>query len=169
MSRPRTPTSAREEEFRSAVEPLSTRKAAAYALAAGVLLTLVAGVSTLAAEERTSLLLLPIASGTPGQEWSAKALGGILEDGFGSLPSVRLVAGTAREVALRELSAGAALPPEAFRDICRRAGADLALLGGSTLVAGSLSLEIRIFDVRDCERLVSSRLTSRGPDSRLPS
>ena len=157
MPRPRTSTYAREEEFCGEIAPLRAFKAVACALATGVLLTLVAGVSTLAAEERTSLLLLPIASGTPGQEWSAKALGGMLEDGFGSLRSVRLVAGTAREVALRELSADAAMMPEAFRDICRRAGADLAILGGSTLVAGRLALEIRIFDIAAARELESFR------------
>ncbi len=100
-----------------------------------------------AAEDRKTLLLLPVASGTPGQELSAKALGGILEDGFGSLRSVRLVMGTAREIALRELSASASITPEGFREICRRAGADFAVLGGSTLVEGRLALEIRLFDV----------------------
>ena len=138
MPRPRTPTCAR-------------------AVVLAVFCSLIVGVSTLAAADRTSLLLLPIASGTPGQEWSAKALGGILEDGFGSLRSVRLVAGTAREIALRELSVGATVLPEAFRDICRRAGADLAVLGGSTLVSGLLALEIRIFDVGAARELPSFR------------
>ena len=110
-----------------------------------------------AAEDRKALLLLPVASGTPGQEWSAKALGGILDDGFGSLRSVRLVAGTAREVALRELSASATVTPEAFREICRRAGADLAVLGGSTLVEGRLALEIRSFDVGAARELLTFR------------
>ena len=157
MPRPRTPTRERTEEFSREIGPLRSFKALACALALGVLWPLVAGVSSLAAEDRTSLLLLPIASGTPGQEWSAKALGGILEDGFGSLRSVRLVAGTAREAALRELSADATVTPEAFRDICRRAGADLAVLGGSTLVAGRLDLEIRIFDVGAARELPSFR------------
>ncbi len=157
MSRPRTPTCACAEEFSRAIEPLRACTSAARALALGVLWFLVAAVSPVAAaEERTSLLLLPIASGTPGQEWSAKALGGILEDGFGSLSSVRLVAGTAREAALRELAA-AAVTPEAFLDICRRAGADLAVLGGSTLVAGRLDLEVRIFDVGAARELPSFR------------
>ena len=120
---------------------------AACALVAGVLWSLIAAGSPGAADERKALLLLPVASGTPGQEWSAKALGGILEDGFASLRSVRLVAGAAREVALRELAANATVTPEAFREICLRAGADLAVLGGSTLVEGRLVLEIRIFDV----------------------
>ena len=157
VPRPRTSTRERTEKFSGAIEPLKSFKAVACALAMGVLWPLVAGVSSLAAEDRTSLLLLPIASGTPGQEWSAKALGGILEDGFGALRSVRLVAGTAREVALRELSADATVTPEAFRDICRRAGADLAVLGGSTLVAGRLDLEIRIFDVGAGRELPSFR------------
>ena len=147
MPRPRIPTRERMEEFNRGIEPLKSFKAAACALAMGVLWPLVAGVSTLAAGDRTSLLLLPLASGTPGQEWSAQALGGLLEDGFGSLRSVRLVSGAAREVAMRELSVDSAMRPEAFRDICRRAGANLAVLGGSTLVGGRLDLEIRIFDL----------------------
>ncbi|MHB8834350.1 MAG: tetratricopeptide repeat protein [Candidatus Methylomirabilia bacterium] len=127
----------------------------AGALVAGLLLSGASGVAGLAAKDRASLLLLPIASGTPGQEWSAKALGGILEDGFGSVRSVRLVAGTAREAALRELSASDTVTPEAFRDICRRAGADLAVLGGSTLVEGRLALEIRVFHVATARELPS--------------
>ena len=66
---------------------------------------------------------------------------------MGSLRSVRLLTGAARETALRELSAGATVTPEAFRDICLRAGADLAVLGGSTLVDGRLALEVRFIDV----------------------
>ena len=121
--------------------------AVACALIASLLRPPVADAATPVVGDRKALLLLPIASGTPGQEWAAKALGGILEDGFGSLRSVRLVAGTARTVALRELAASATATPEVFRDICRRAGADLAVLGGSTLVAGQLALELRAFDV----------------------
>ena len=123
------------------------RKIHLLTLALGIFCSVAAGLPARAADDRKALLLLPVASGTPGQEWSAKALGGILEDGFGSVRSVRLVTGIARETALRELSAGATVTPEAFRDICRRAGADLALLGGSTLVAGRLALEVRVFDV----------------------
>jgi len=119
----------------------------ARALTMAVLLLLSTGVAAGADTRSTALLLLPVASGTPGQEWSAKALGGILEDGFGALRSVRLVAGTARETALRQLSESAAVTPEAFREICRRAGADLAVLGGSTLLEGRLALEVRTFDV----------------------
>jgi tetratricopeptide (TPR) repeat protein len=120
-----------------------------------VFCVVVAGALPAAAEDRKSLLLLPVASGTPGQGWSAQALGGILEDGFGSLRSVRLVTGTAREVALRELSASAAVTSEAFREICRRAGADFAVLGGSTLVEGRLALEIRTFDVASGRELLT--------------
>ena len=98
-----------------------------------------------------------MASGTPGQEWSAKALGGILEDGFSALRSVRLVTGTAREVALRELSAAATVTPEAFLDICRRAGADLVVLGGGTLTEGRLTLEIKSFDVGAARELSAFR------------
>jgi len=86
---------------------------------------------------RRSLLLLPIASGSPGQEWSARALGGILEEGFGSLGALRLVGGPAREGALRGLSSGATLPPDEFFAVCRRAGADLAVLGGAPSPPGS--------------------------------
>ena len=39
------------------------------------------------------------------------------------------------------------MTPEVFRNICRRAGADFALLGGSTLAAGRVALEVRAFDV----------------------
>lgn len=126
-------------------------------LALGILWSLVAVAAANAAADRKALLLLPVAGGTPGQEWSAKALGGILEDGFGSLRSVRLLSGTAREVALRELAASTTVTPEAFRDICRRAGADLAVLGGSTLVDGRLALEIRIFDVGAARELLTFR------------
>ncbi len=126
-------------------------------LVVGILWSLVAAASASAAEQGKTLLLLPVAGGTPGQEWSAKALGGILEDGFRSVRSVRLLTGTAREVALRELSASATVTPEEFREICRRAGADLALLGGSTLVDGRLALEIRIFDVAAARELLTFR------------
>ncbi len=129
----------------------------ACALAIGVLWSVVAGVCPAAAGDRKTLLLLPIASGTPGQEWSAKALGGILEDGFGSLSAVRLVAGSAREAALRELSADTSLNPEAFQAMCRRAGADVAVLGGSTLIAGRLALDLKIFDVGAATELPSFR------------
>ena len=104
--------------------------------------------STLAATEvKKSLLLLPVAGGTAGLEWSAKALGGIIEEGFSTMGSVRLVLGTARETALRELSVDAKVTPAAFREICRRAGADFVALGGSTLVDGRIALEMKTFDV----------------------
>lgn len=125
----------------------SRAPAVAFALALGFSWCLAGGVAASAADDRKAVLLLPVASGTPGQEWSARALGGILEDAFGSLRSVRLVAGAARELALRELAAGAAVTPEAFGDIGRRAGADLTVLGGSTYAGGRLALEIKAFAV----------------------
>jgi tetratricopeptide (TPR) repeat protein len=120
---------------------------AALALAAAVHGSAGAVPAALAAGTQKTLLLLPIASGSPGQEWSARALSGVLEEGFGSLGALKLVGGPVREAALRGLSSGAALPPEEFFAICRRAGADLAVLGGSTLVDGIVNLEVRVFDV----------------------
>jgi tetratricopeptide (TPR) repeat protein len=120
---------------------------ALLALAAAAIGSASAAPPALAVETPKALLLLPIASGSPGQEWSARALTWILEEGFGSFPALRLVGGTAREAALRELSSGAAQPPEEFFAICRRAGADLTVLGGSTLVAGIVNLDVRVFDI----------------------
>ncbi|HWR98101.1 MAG TPA: tetratricopeptide repeat protein [Candidatus Methanoperedens sp.] len=93
-----------------------------------------------------SILLLPIASGTPGQEWAARALGAVVEEQLGALAGARLVGGPAREEALRELASREALESERFQEICRRAGADVAVFGGSTLGEGRLALEVRIFD-----------------------
>jgi len=130
---------------------------AALALAAAALGSASAAPPARAAETRKTLLLLPVASGSPGQEWSSRALGAVLEEGFGSLRALRLVGGAAREAALRELSSGATRPPEEFFAICRRAGADLAALGGSTLVNGILDLELRVFDVDAGRELRSFR------------
>jgi len=52
-----------------------------------------AGAPAHAAETQRTLLLLPIASGTPGQERSARALGLIIEEWLGSLPGARVVGG----------------------------------------------------------------------------
>jgi tetratricopeptide (TPR) repeat protein len=99
-----------------------------------------------AAAPPRGVLLLPLASGTPGQEWAARALAAIIEEQVGSLAGARLVGGASREEALRALASREAIAPEEFQEICRRAGADVAAHGGSTLVDGRLALELRIFD-----------------------
>jgi Tfp pilus assembly protein PilF len=134
---------------------------AALALTAAVLGIAGATRAALPAEDRKALLLLPIASGRPGGEWSARALGGILEEDIAALHTLRLIGGAAREAALREFSSGAAMPSGEFFAICRRAGADLAVLGGSTLVNGVLDLELRLFDVAAGRELQAFRGSDR--------
>ncbi|HEY6000563.1 MAG TPA: tetratricopeptide repeat protein, partial [bacterium] len=90
---------------------------------------------------------LPVAGGTPGQEWAARALAGIIEDQLGALGGVRLVTGAPREEALRELSSSETVEAGRFQEICRTAGADFAVFGGSTLAEAHLALELRVFDV----------------------
>jgi tetratricopeptide (TPR) repeat protein len=115
-------------------------------LALAALLAVLPG-SAGSAEGRKSFLLLPVLGGGAGQERLGDALGTLLDQGLGSVRSVRLVGGKEREAALRELTRKEAITPEEFAAVCRAAGADYGVLGTVAAAAGRFTLELRLVDV----------------------